>query len=58
LASLKKISPMAWRHILRGYFFFSNNAKLIDLDMIENLIFQSKKYKVTKNNQGVYELTA
>ena len=38
----------------------SNNAKLIDLDMIvNNLVLQSKKDKITtKNKQDVYALTA
>ncbi len=61
LARLKKISPVAWRHIhFQGHFIFSNNAKLIDLDIIvKNLILQSKKDKITtKNNQDVYDLTA
>ena len=61
LARLKKISPVAWRHIhFQGHFIFSNNAKLIDLDMIvKNLVLQSKKDKITtKNQQDVYAHTA
>ena len=60
LASLKKISPVAWRHIhFQGHFIFSNNAKLIDLDMVvRNLILQSKKDKTTKNRRDMYEVTA
>ena len=61
LARLKKISPVAWRHIhFQGHFIFSNNAKLIDLDMIvKNLVLQSKKDKITTKNQpDVYAHTA
>ena len=61
LARLKKISPVAWRHIhFQRHFIFSNNAKLIDLDMIvKNLVLQSKKDKITtKNQQDVYAHTA
>jgi TnpA family transposase len=61
LARLKKISPVAWRHIhFQGHFIFSNNAKLIDLDMIvNNLVLQGKKDKITtKNKQDVYAHTA
>ncbi len=44
----------------QGHFIFSNNAKLLDLDMIvKNLVLQSKKDKITtKNQQDVYAHTA
>lgn len=61
LARLKKISPVAWRHIhFQGHFIFSNNAKLIDLDMIvSHLVLQGIKDKITtKNKQDIYALTA
>lgn len=61
LARLKRISPVAWRHIhFQGHFIFSNKAKLIELDMIVNhLVLQSKKDKITtKNKQDIYALTA
>ncbi|HVT62764.1 MAG TPA: Tn3 family transposase, partial [Legionellaceae bacterium] len=58
LAILKKISPVAWRHIhFRGHFIFSNNTKIIDLDsIVRNLILQVSKNKITnKNKQDMYE---
>ena len=57
LAMLKKISPVAWRHIhFQGHFIFSNNTKIIDLDsIVQNLVLQRRK---NKNTQDVYELTA
>lgn len=60
LSMLKKISPVAWRHIhFRGHFIFSNNAKIIDLDsIVRNLVLQRKKDKIiNKSNQDVYEFT-
>jgi TnpA family transposase len=60
LSILKKISPVAWRHIhFRGHFIFSNNTKIIDLDsIVRNLVLQHKKDKtINKSNQGVYEFT-
>lgn len=60
LSMLKKISPVAWRHIhFRGHFIFSNNAKIIDLDsIVRNLVVQRKKDKIiNKSNQDVYEFT-
>lgn len=58
LAILKKISPVAWRHIhFRGHFIFSNNTKIIDLDsIVRNLVLQVSKNKITnKNKQDLYE---
>jgi len=60
LAILKKISPVAWRHIhFRGHFIFSNNTKIIDLDsIVRNLVLQVSKNKITnKNKQDMYEYT-
>lgn len=58
LAILKKISPVAWRHIhFRGHFIFSNNSKIIDLDsIVQDLVLQGGKNKITnKNTQDMYE---
>ena len=45
LAILKKISPVAWRHIhFQGHFVFLNNAKIIDLEaMVSKVVLQSRK---------------
>ncbi|KTD12286.1 transposase Tn3 [Legionella hackeliae] len=58
LSILKKISPVAWRHIhFRGHFIFSNNTKIIDLDsIVRNLVLQVSKNKImNKNKQDMYE---
>ena len=40
LAMLKKISPVAWRHIhFQGHFIFTEDGKVMDLDaIIKNLV--------------------
>jgi TnpA family transposase len=58
LAMLKKISPVAWRHIhFQGHFIFSED-NIIDIDAIINKIFLNgvKKKGMAKNNPEISEV--
>ena len=46
LALLKKISPVAWRHLhFQGHFIFSDNGHVIDLDaIIDKLILKAGNF--------------